>query len=213
MFKFLKKLRGWGSKPGSLFILIAGLAIGGVSFASFGSFMVYANSEHFCANACHEMQPLQAEHKGTIHDLNRSGVRATCNDCHVPHEYVPNYLAKLGLLSDVWGHWTGSINTKEKFEAKRFELAKRVWLYMKENDSRECRHCHTTAKMDPDKMSEKALKRHEKGRLEGQTCIECHFAIAHTEPDGPGPQEIFSAKATPKAPPDAPAVPASTRKE
>jgi cytochrome c-type protein NapC len=159
------------------------------------------------------MLPLQKEHKGTIHDVNRSGVRATCNDCHVPHEYVPNYLAKLGLLSDVWGHWTGSINTKEKFEAKRFELAKRVWVYMKANDSRECRHCHTTAKMDPDLQTEKALKRHEKGRLEGLTCIECHFAIAHTEPDGPGPQEIFAAKAAPADVPASAATPVSTRKE
>jgi cytochrome c-type protein NapC len=209
MSKYFRKLRAWGAGPGSLAVLVVGLAIGVAAFASVGSFMVYANSEHFCANACHEMQPLQKEHKGTIHDANRTGVRATCNDCHVPHEYVPNYLAKLGLLSDVWGHWTGSINTKEKFEAKRYELAKRVWVDMKKNDSRECRHCHTTAKMDPDLMSEKALKRHEKGRLEHLTCIECHFAIAHTEPDGPGPQELFSTKAAQR---DAPAAEA-TRKE
>lgn len=192
MFKIFKKIGGWGSGPGTLAVLIVGLVLGVLFFGSLASFMVYANSEQFCANACHEMQPLQKEHKGTIHDMNRSGVRATCNDCHVPHEYVPNYLAKLGLVSDVWGHWTGSINTKEKFEAKRYELARRVWVYMKENDSRECRHCHTTAKMDPEKQTEKAQKRHEKGRLEGLTCIECHFALSHSEPDGPGPQELFS---------------------
>jgi cytochrome c-type protein NapC len=192
MVKFFKKIRGWGSGAGTLVVLIAGLVLGALFFGSLASFMVYANSEQFCATSCHEMQPLQKEHKGTIHDMNRSGVRATCNDCHVPHEYVPNYLAKLGLVSDVWGHWTGSISTKEKFEAKRYELARRVWVYMKENDSRECRHCHTTAKMDPEKQSEKAQKRHEKGRLEGLTCIECHFAVAHSEPDGPGPQELFA---------------------
>jgi cytochrome c-type protein NapC len=67
--------------------------------------------------------------------------------------------------------------------------------------------------MDPDKQTEKALKRHEKGRLEGQTCIECHFAIAHTEPDGPGPQEIFSAKAAPADAPASAAKAVSTRKE
>ena len=54
------------------------------------------------------------------------------------------------------------------------------------------RHCHTTAKMDPDKQSDKAMRRHEKGRAAGLTCIECHFAITHKEPDGPGPQELFS---------------------
>lgn len=196
MNKATQKIRAWGSRPGSLGVLIAGLVLGVVAFASAGSFMVYANSEQFCATSCHEMGQLQKEHKGTIHDLNRSGVRATCNDCHVPHGYIPNYLAKLGLFSDFWGHYvTHSIDTKEKFEAKRYQLAKRVWVYMKENDSRECRHCHTTAKMDPDKQTDKAKARHDKARIERLTCIECHFSIAHSEPDGPGPQELFGAKA------------------
>ncbi len=195
MKKMIQKIRSWGSGPGSLVVLIVGLALGMVFFASAGSFMVYANSEKFCATSCHEMGQLQKEHKGTIHDVNRSGVRATCNDCHVPHEYVPNYLAKLGLFSDFWGHYvTHSIDTKEKFEAKRYQLAKRVWTYMKENDSRECRHCHVTAKMDPDKQTDKAKARHEKARIEGLTCVECHFSIAHSEPNGPGPQELFGPK-------------------
>lgn len=200
MSKVLKKIRSWGSRPGSLAVLGVGLAVGLVFFASTASFMVYANSENFCANACHEMTATVAvEYKGSIHDSNRTGVRATCSDCHVPHEYIPNYVAKLGILSDLWGHFvTGSIDTKEKFEAKRYELAKRVWVYMKENDSRECRHCHTTAKMDPEKQSEKAQKRHEKLRTEGLTCIDCHFAISHKEPDGPGPQELNTANAAKK---------------
>lgn len=196
MLKVFQKFRSWGSGPGSLGVLFLGLFAGALAFGSVGSFMVYANSEQFCANACHEMNQLQKEHKGTVHDVNRSGVRATCNDCHVPHAYIPNYLAKLGLWSDVWGHFvTRSINTPEKFEAKRYELAKRVWLDMKKNDSRECRHCHTTAKMNPDKQSEKALRRHEKGRQDGLTCIDCHFAMSHKEPDGPGPQELGAPQA------------------
>jgi len=197
MFKVIEKIRGWGAGRGSLVVLAVGLAIGLVAFASVGSFMVYANSEEFCANACHEMTTtVAAEYKGTIHDSNRTGVRATCPDCHVPHEYLPNYAAKLGLFSDLWGHFvTRSIDTKEKFEAKRYELAKRVWVYMKNNDSRECRHCHTTARMDPEKQTEKAQKRHEKLRTEGLTCIDCHFAISHAEPNGPGPQELNAASA------------------
>jgi cytochrome c-type protein NapC len=200
MSKVFGRIRAWSAGRGSLAILFAGAVLGAVAFAAGGSFMVYANSEAFCAVSCHEMGQLRKEHKGTIHDVNRSGVRATCNDCHVPHEYVPNYLAKLGLFSDMWGHFvTRSIDTPEKFEAKRYLLARRVWTDMKDNDSRECRHCHTTAKMDADKQSEKAIRRHEKARAAGMTCIECHFAIAHKEPDGPGPQELFSRQATDQA--------------
>ncbi|MBI5278154.1 MAG: NapC/NirT family cytochrome c [Burkholderiales bacterium] len=185
-------LRAWGLRPGSIGVLVLGLAIGAVAFGSGASFMVYANSEQFCAQACHEMAPLHKEYTGTVHDVNRTGVRATCNDCHVPHEYVPNYLAKVGLLSDFWGHYvTKSIDTPAKLEAKRYELAKRIWIDMKDNDSRECRHCHTTAKMDPERQSPRAVARHAKGRQEGRTCIECHFGISHKEPEGPGPQELF----------------------
>ena len=200
MSKVLNKVRNWGSGPGSLVVLVWGLAAGFVIFASVGSFMVYANSQAFCANACHEMKDHMAkEFKDSIHDKNKSGVRATCPDCHVPHDYIPNYLAKLGLFSDIWGHFvTRSISTKEKFEAKRYELAKRVWVDMKKNDSRECRHCHNTAKMDPEKQTEKARLRHEKGRKERMTCIDCHFAIAHSEPLGPGPQELNAANAAKK---------------
>lgn len=157
--------------------------------------MVHANSEEFCSNACHEMKThMVAEYKDSVHDKNRTGVRATCNDCHVPHGYIPNYIAKLGLVNDLWGHYvTNSLSTKEKFEAKRHELAVRVWTYMKSNDSRECRHCHNSGKMDPEKQSEKAQLRHLKAKKEHLTCIDCHFAIAHKEPEGPGPQELNTA--------------------
>ena len=196
MFKVLEKIRNWSSGPGALGVLGLGLGVGLISFASLGAFMVHANSEKFCAYACHEMTThMLAEYKDSIHDKNRTGVRATCNDCHVPHGYLPNYIAKLGLVNDLWGHYvTGSIDTKEKFEAKRHQLAVRVWTYMKDNDSRECRHCHNSGKMDMDKQTEKAQARHAKGKREGMTCIDCHFAIAHKEPEGPGPQELAAAR-------------------
>ena len=194
MSKIIEKFRALGSRRGSIVVLAVGLILGLAAFFSAGSFMVYANSEKFCATSCHEMSYLAVEHKGTIHDTNRTGVRATCNDCHVPHGYITNYLAKLNLFNDYWGHFvTHSIDSKEKFEAKRSELAVKVWVYMKQNDSRECRHCHTSAKMDAEKQTEKAKARHEKLRTEGLTCIDCHFAIAHAEPNGPGPKELFAA--------------------
>jgi cytochrome c-type protein NapC len=27
------------------------------------------------------------------------------------------------------------------------------------------------------------------------TCIDCHFGIAHNEPEGPGPQELYGKSA------------------
>lgn len=41
-----------------------------------------------------------------------------------------------------------SIDTPEKFEAKRAELAEREWARMKENNSATCRSCHNYDAMD-----------------------------------------------------------------
>jgi cytochrome c-type protein NapC len=69
-------------------------------------------------------------------------------------------------------------------------MAKHVWKRMKTTDSLECRNCHSVAGFSKDLQSEKAQARHAKGLAEGKTCIDCHFGIAHKEPDGPGPQEL-----------------------
>jgi cytochrome c-type protein NapC len=152
--------------------------------------LAWTSTETFCIG-CHEMRDnVYAEYKDTIHDRNRSGVRAVCTDCHVPREPVPLILRKMRATFEVWGHLTGVIDTKEKFESHRAMLAQRVWRRMKETDSHECRNCHVAEKMNTELQSEKARARHAKGKAEGQTCIDCHYGIAHKEPDGPGPQEL-----------------------
>jgi cytochrome c-type protein NapC len=131
-----------------------------------------------------------AEFKDTIHDKNRTGVRATCPDCHVPREVGPLMVRKMRASFEVFGHMTGIIDTKEKFESHRSMLATRVWKRMKETDSLECRNCHHADAMDEEKQTDRAKARHAKAKAEGTTCIDCHFGIAHKEPEGPGPKEM-----------------------
>ena len=153
--------------------------------------LAWTNTESFCIS-CHEMRDnVYAEFKGTIHDTNRSGVRAVCADCHVPREPGPMLVRKVQATWELYGHFvTGVIDSKEKFEAHRYEMAKRVWTRMKQTDSLECRNCHHAEAMSSELQSERARNRHAKGKAEGLTCIDCHFGIAHAEPDGPGPQEL-----------------------
>jgi cytochrome c-type protein NapC len=156
--------------------------------------LAWTETEAFCTG-CHEMRDnVYAEYKGTIHDRNRAGVRAICSDCHVPKEPVALIKRKFAASFEVWGHLTGAIDTKEKFQARKTELAHHVWKRMKETDSLECRNCHDAAHMESTLMSEKAQSRHLKMKTEGKTCIDCHFGIAHTEPEGPGPSELFPSK-------------------
>ncbi len=175
--------------------LLVGVGMFSVSVGIAGAYVLaYTSTEEFCVG-CHEMSYNFAEYKGTIHDTNRTGVRAICTNCHVPHEPGPLVWAKIKATKDVYYTYISpSIDTKEKFEAKRAEMAQRVWREMKESDSHQCRSCHRADKMSVDLQSEKAKARHAKGKAEGLTCIECHFAIAHKEPDGPGPAELFGKK-------------------
>ena len=175
-------------------LVLVTVLIGGLLLAAGAAGLAWTNTQEFCTG-CHEMRDnVGAEFKGTIHDVNRSGVRAGCSDCHVPREPVPMLMRKVAASFEVWGHLTGKLDTKEKFEKHRYGLAKNVWTTMIRNDSHECRNCHKADSMSSELQSEKARARHTKARAEGTTCIMCHFGIAHKEPDGPGPQELKLAK-------------------
>lgn len=187
MAKLFKVMRQrWKLTLGLLF----GLFFFSVAVGISGAYVLaYTSTEKFCVN-CHEVS--YAEFKGTIHDTNRTGVRAICTNCHVPHEPGPLVWAKIKASRDLfYTYIVPTIDTKEKFEARRAYLAQRVWKEMKESDSHECRSCHRADKMSKDLQSEKAQKKHAFAKKEGLTCIDCHFGIAHTEPEGPGPRELF----------------------
>jgi len=141
------------------------------------------NTESFCIS-CHEMeQNVFREYRQSAHYLNRTGVRATCPDCHVPREWTHKVLRKVRASNELY-HWIrGSINTREKFQAKRYELANHVWGSMRASDSRECRNCHGNEFMAREDQPLMAKKMHEVGIAWGNTCIECHQGITHDLPD------------------------------
>ena len=171
-------------------LVLLTFVIGAAMLTAGAAGLAWTNTEQFCIG-CHEMKDnVYAEFKGTIHDVNRSGVRAICSNCHVPHEPWPLIKRKMRASFELWGHFVGVIDTKEKFEKRRYELATHVWTRMKETDSLECRNCHHDNAFDPDKQSDRAKARHSTMKEKGLTCIDCHFGIAHHEPDGPGPQEL-----------------------
>jgi len=176
-------------------VLLFCLVVGGALVGATAATIHLSSTEQFCANACHELRDnAAAEFKDTTHDKNRTGVRAECADCHLPKEFVPMMVRKVEAAREVWRHMTGYIDTPEKYEKNRHTMAVREWTRMKKNDSQECRNCHSPAAMDPEKQSETARARHAKAKAEGTTCIDCHFGIAHKEPDGPGPREIKVAR-------------------
>jgi trimethylamine-N-oxide reductase cytochrome c-type subunit TorC len=110
-------------------------------------------------------------------------VRAICSDCHVPRDWTHKVIRKIQATGELY-HWAlGSIDTREKFEAKRHQLARHEWERMRASDSRECRNCHTYQAMDFHRQSAKAAAAMTGAMKTGKTCIDCHKGIAHQMPD------------------------------
>ncbi|WP_198589588.1 NapC/NirT family cytochrome c, partial [Shewanella sp. 10N.286.51.B7] len=101
------------------FLTLGGFVAGVIFWGGFNTALEVTNQEQFCIG-CHEMENnVYEELKTTIHFTNRSGVRATCPDCHVPHNWTDKIARKMQASKEVWGKVFGTINTREKFEAKR----------------------------------------------------------------------------------------------
>jgi cytochrome c-type protein NapC len=165
-----------------LTLLLIGFFGGIIFWGGFNTGMEATNTLGFCIS-CHEMRDnVYQEYKQTIHYSNRTGVRAICSDCHVPHEWTPKIIRKIQASRELWGKLTGYVDTKEKFEAHRMELATREWARMKLVDSRECRNCHSFDAMSADKQRQSVYTKHMKAKADGQTCIDCHKGIAHHLP-------------------------------
>jgi cytochrome c-type protein NapC len=180
-------------KPGKWFLL--GIPVGGYLLFVFGILfwtgfnlaMDHSNTEDFCIS-CHVMKDnVYTEYQETIHYSNRTGVRAVCSDCHVPKEFFPKMGRKIrASLHEIPHFLMGTINTPEKFEARRLYLAKRVWSDMQSSDSHECRNCHELGHMNLEMQERSASRKHTLKRQEerGETCIDCHQGIAHALPEG-----------------------------
>ncbi|MBP6646551.1 MAG: NapC/NirT family cytochrome c, partial [Burkholderiaceae bacterium] len=158
---------------------------GGIIFwGAFNTGMEATNKLEFCVG-CHEMKDnVYEEYKYTIHYANRSGVRAVCSDCHVPKDWTHKIIRKVQASKEVFGKITGVIDTKEKFEAHRLEMAEREWARMKSVDSIECRNCHSFDAMNPEIQKKGPYKKHMEAKAEGKSCIDCHKGIAHKLPKG-----------------------------
>jgi cytochrome c-type protein NapC len=163
---------------------IAAVLFGGgiIFWGSFNWAMELTNTETFCIS-CHEMREnVYLEYRQSAHYSNSSGVRATCPDCHVPKQWGAKIVRKVGATNELFHKLLGSIDTREKFLAKRLALAEHVWRDMYANDSLECRNCHELASMDRRKQSSYAAETHLKAEQQQQTCIDCHKGIVHELP-------------------------------
>lgn len=168
---------GWTT----LFVLVGGgIAVGLVMATGFNAAMKATSTQEFCIS-CHEMErfPWQ-EARGRVHASNHIGMEVSCSDCHIPRDFVPKMKRKIVAAREVWHHWLGTIDTEEKYESHRREMAEREWARMEANDSAECRACHQVEQLA---TADHIVQLHRQSRAAGTTCIDCHKGIAHKLPE------------------------------
>ena len=166
------------------FLTLGGFVGGVIFWGAFNTALEVTNTEAFCIS-CHEMENnVFQEMTRTVHFSNRSGVRASCPDCHVPHEWTDKIARKMQASKEVWGKIFGVIDTRREFLDHRLVMAKREWARLKANDSLECRNCHSVVAMDMTRQADRAARIHQRYLVSGErTCIDCHKGIAHELPD------------------------------
>jgi len=179
-----------GGRYTALWFMITGLFAGIFFSGAFASFLQYSNTMTFCIS-CHEMEStVFQEYQQTPHYKNPSGVRVTCADCHVPHEdWLRMAAYKVVRTKELFHHVAGTLDTREKFEAKRLELANAVWKEMESNDSKACRKCHSFEAMETRRQKPRAKTMHQAARGGGGTCIDCHRGLAHKPVEEPNKDE------------------------
>jgi nitrate/TMAO reductase-like tetraheme cytochrome c subunit len=180
---FWRRLWRPSTKWPVLALLMAGLLVGAGATIGTQVMVAATGTDAFCGGACHSMQWVAKEHAQSTHAANRTGVRAGCHDCHIPHDYpeVLWYKTKAGIR-DVIQEARGVIDTEQKFNRERLRLAQSVWSEYKRNDSKPCQHCLLFDAQTLSRQKEFVQPMHQQVLLKEATCIDCHKGIAHTAP-------------------------------
>ncbi|PFG58698.1 trimethylamine-N-oxide reductase (cytochrome c) cytochrome c-type subunit TorY [Vibrio sp. ES.051] len=164
-------------------LAVAGIVVGWLTLGGTAAVMHYTSDTEFCLS-CHSMEAPYKEYQGSVHFSNAQGIRAECSDCHIPQEPMDYLITKIRASKDIYHEFvTGKIDTPEKYEAHRKEMAETVWAQFRENDSATCRSCHEFDAMEEFEQSRDAAKMHEYAKANDQTCIDCHKGVAHFAPE------------------------------
>jgi cytochrome c nitrite reductase small subunit len=135
----------------------AGLGIGGFTFRYAEGLSYFSAAPSACVN-CHIMRPqYDAWQKASHHTV------AVCIDCHLPHEFVPKYLAK---AENGYRH-------SQRFTTGDFVEPIRVQRRGLEILEENCQRCHGNLVAEishPELPAGREL-----------SCLHCHFGVGHGE--------------------------------
>lgn len=166
-------------KPVRTIFIILGAFVAIIVFAFFSWLItdegITATSDATFCVGCHSMEPFGKSHTADVHGGNNAhGVRATCAQCHLPHDSSLNYMytkARTGI-HDLWVENFGDPENID-WEAKRAHRESYVY------DSG-CVTCHTNLQ-GATMATNKAFIAHRDYFLEitDDQCVTCHENVGH----------------------------------
>ena len=164
---------------GFIAILIGAVALGTTNY------ILHETSDTEFCYACHSHDSfIRPEYEASSHFVNPSGVRAACSDCHLPaDDWFELIWTKAVVSLDIVPELMGKLDTAEKYDSHRAEMAESVWRQYKENDSEFCRSCHSLGAMDLEVQDRSTARKHSRAAERDETCIDCHYGIVHSEPE------------------------------
>jgi cytochrome c nitrite reductase small subunit len=135
------------------------LGVAGFTFGYGQGWSYLSNDPAVCAN-CHIMR----EHYASWQQSSHHTV-ATCNDCHIPHDFLPKYLAK---LENGFQH-SRAFTFQDFHEPIRIRPRNRAVL------NHNCVSCHSdlTAQTHPGGPEDAAQA----------GCVRCHASVGHAASD------------------------------
>lgn len=155
-------------------LLVTGVAVG-IAF-SFGVYEIAerTDSANFCGS-CHAMKPFVASFQAQVHGGNNQfGFSSKCNDCHLPHNNVLNYLS-VKAITGVNDVWVNTFNDASKIDW--IEKLKYPSHYVYDSGCMEC-HGNLQAKS---LSNPRAFLPHRGyfAKTTEKTCADCHNDVGH----------------------------------
>jgi len=164
--------RGFGALP-ILLAVLTGVAagIGGYTFRYAKGLSYFSTDPKACVN-CHIMQPqYDAWQKASHHTA------AVCIDCHLPHSFIPKYLAK---AENGWRH--GKLFTTQGFR-EPIELAPAGQEILQAN----CKRCHSRMLHGlPWELGSSDWAVLAGASQDELRCVHCHASVGHGDRLGLG---------------------------
>ena len=137
--------------------------------------VIHATGDHAFCTGCHSHQPIGSSYRESLHGGNNPvGWRASCSDCHIPHDNALHYLWVKGIhgvvdptmeiLKDPYDiDWHGN-------RARRQE-----YVY----DSG-CLSCHLYLEQTSQANPKAFLPHRRYFSSQDLTCVECHQHVGHS---------------------------------